>query len=315
MSKTARHRTPLRCYACELPLHERRTSARCSQCKSPYHLECLESRGGCANSRCARYDDDREPPISSTKARRLVYGTLVPAWLLVWLVGPLALMPFALSVAFLAYRRAGGRALASLIGFSPFFVLPAGAFAFATLTYWAGCASVPGGGSLGWRRGLHPDARCPQSPRGCVVLPHQAFTELPHTAGVIAWGKLCGPMPRAYRGPLPTLEEALAHLRTGRWTTLAELQDQPELSGLADALEQEAHRFADRDLRVARVGDECLLVSDRSYVAAFDLQRGRRVLSHFSREHEPFLSAEYEARRLETQPREAREEVRARRAD
>jgi len=115
--------------------------------------------------------------------------------------------------ALLAKQGRKRKAVLSLL-LTPLVALPLINVLFATGTYWGGTAELRGVGLPGPNyRSLDPVVRCSRRSSGCLVDGSEVLTQTPHNLALRAWGALCGPMPGAYDGPLPTLEEALTFVR------------------------------------------------------------------------------------------------------
>jgi len=60
----------------------------------------------------------------------------------------------------------------------------------------------------------------------------EVLTHVPNNLALRFWGELCGPMPGAYDGPLPTLDEARAYVRVqGVVVDLQRSQGRVEVGG------------------------------------------------------------------------------------
>lgn len=156
----------------------------------------------------------------------MIGTALVVGWLsvpILWLAG---LPGLGLGVLWLWSQRRRRRALV-LLALSPLVALPVLSVLGASAGYWSGTAVLKGSGLPGISyRNLDPVIRCSRQSSGCMVDGSEILTHSPHNLALRVWGALCGPMPRSYRGPLPSEEEALALLaasgREERWSDLRE---------------------------------------------------------------------------------------------
>lgn len=304
---------PLRCPLCHDALRTPDLSVdHCPSCRTPYHQTCLKELAGCATLGCERHgsspsgseggrdkslagarvaahDPARTAGTEPDEPPRIFQlfgfgGSLFASWLCVPIFWPLGLLFIGVSAPWLWLR--GRTRLASwLVALAPFVLLPVFNGLFATAGYWSGSATLRGRGLPGYSyANLDPVLRCKRRSSGCIVDGSEVLTQAPHNLVLRGWGALFGPMRGAYTGPLPSLEEAQALIRSqGREVRLRDLEesleqaDQLTLSYASDLRDFELYDRRPAPLRRMVLEERCLVLSRSGLILVVDLKSGERL--------------------------------------